>query len=60
MPGLILGCSKFTLACMSVAELAKSIARLTPDQQAAVMRFIAKVRRSNSPARRRKLANLFP
>jgi len=41
---------------MRVAELVKSIARLTPEQQAAVMRFVEKVRRSNSPARRRQLS----
>ena len=41
-----------------VAELAKSIARLTPEQQATVVRFVAKVRRSNSPAHRRKLAKI--
>lgn len=43
---------------MSAAALAKSIARLTPEQQAVVMRFVAKVRRGNSPARRRKLADI--
>lgn len=40
---------------MSVAEITKSIARLTPEQQAVVGRFVSRVRRSNSPVRRRQL-----
>jgi len=41
---------------MSVAELTKSISRLTPEQQAVVVRFVSKVRRSSSPPRRRQLS----
>ncbi|MEY2880030.1 MAG: hypothetical protein RLZZ15_2410 [Verrucomicrobiota bacterium] len=41
---------------MSVAEISKSIARLTPEQQAVVVQFVSKVRGSNSPARRRQLS----
>ena len=41
---------------MSVAEITKSISLLTPEQQAVVVRFVSKVRRSNSPARRRQLS----
>jgi len=40
---------------MSVTEISKSIARLSPDQRAAVVRFVSRVRRSNSPASQRQL-----
>jgi hypothetical protein len=55
---LIFHGTRQTIKRMSVAKLVKSIARLTPEQQAVVMRFVEKVRRSNSPAHRRKLAKI--
>jgi hypothetical protein len=40
---------------MSVAELQKTIAKLPPDQQRTVARFVTRLKKNTLPARRRQL-----
>ena len=56
---LILAGCRSSFGIMSVAEITRSIARLTPEQQASVARFVSRVRRSNSPTRRRQLSAIM-
>lgn len=41
---------------MSVAELQKTIAKLPPDQQRTVARFVTRLKKSTSAARQRQLS----